>query len=177
PGPFTTEALDAGEAVTCVGAPYGLVPEISRLGSSGTAVRWAVHELPVLPGARGMEPALAEAERELQVTLRESTEALAALDVARWRPEVGDAVRALREGYEEDGMPPDTSARARRVLALGRRVWAIVVLAGEDNGGAATAGEIHRRTAALAPLARASRRAIVAACNDALSPGQPSTER
>ncbi len=182
PGPFTGAAIDAGEAVTCAGAPYGVVPEVSPLGSSGTAVRWQVHELPAHhAGGPPRGGGLQEAERELQWALREATAVLTALDVARWRPEVAEAVRALREGFEEDGLAPGTASGARRVLALGRRVRAIALLAAQDHGAAASAAEMSRRAAALAPLERAGRRAIVAACNDALEAvdagGQPRTER
>jgi hypothetical protein len=55
--------------------------------------------------------------------------------------------------------------RAQRMLATALRCRRIVELALADDGGALTAGEAERRRAALVPLDRASRRAVVAACS------------
>ncbi len=172
PGPpaFNTAALEAGEAVLCGPSPaYGLVPTRTPLGSSGTAVRWQAQGIAAAP-APGT-PSLAEAERMLQETMRQVTAELVRLDVARWRPEVADALRSLRDGGHDDTvLAPGAPARAVRVLATARRLAAIAALAGADAGAAVSAREITLRGGALAELSRASRRAMAAACNAVYEP-------
>jgi hypothetical protein len=171
PGPaaFNGLALDAGEAVLCetAQAPLGLVPAVQRRGSSLIAVCWHTHPVAARPASP--LPSLADAEHALQRSLREATAELVALDVARWRPELAAQIAALREPAAADsGLAPGYPARAHRIITLARRVGAIAALACDDHGGAASAGEQARRTAALAPLARASRHAIAAAVNAVL---------
>ncbi|NHC14107.1 hypothetical protein [Motilibacter deserti] len=172
PAEFTTAAVDAGEAVVSAGSPdgtaYGLLPEVAALGSSGTMVRW--HARPVRPVPLGALPGLREAEAELTAALREATEELVRLDVARWRPEVGEALLRLRSAPQEDGLGPGYSPRARRVLGTAQRVAAIAALATEEPGAAVSAGQMRLRSAALDRLAEASRRAVVAAVNSPLEP-------
>lgn len=172
PGPAELNVLatEAGEVVLTDGAvPLALVPVTEALGSSGTAVRWLVGTAGV---ARvGDLPSLAEAERELAATMREATEVLARLDVARADPAAARALDRLRSGCgEQDALSPDFPARALRVLALAVRVGAIAALADASGGGAVTAGELAARAEALRPLRRASRRALAAACNAPLEP-------
>jgi hypothetical protein len=50
------------------------------------------------------------------------------------------------------------------MTALALRCRRIVEIALADDGGAVTVGETERRRAALLPLDRAARRALVAAC-------------
>jgi hypothetical protein len=175
PGPpaFNALAVDATQAVLTAGssAPLGLVPSVTALGSSGTAVSWRVHE--VLDGRTPSAPSLREAERSLQQALREATEELVALDVARWSPEVGPAIASLRDRSRDvdTGLAAGYPAEAHRVLMTARRVGAIVELAGRSSGAAISAGEMARRTAVIAPLARASRHAMAAACNVVFEPG------
>ena len=154
PPDFNAEALDAGEAVVLRGVDLGLVPV-----RAGAGVVWRclpAHE-------RRQLPDLAEADTELRGALPRVADELAALDVARWRPEVADELMALRRPQElpvPDGMLP----RAQRMVALATRCRAIVELALADDGGAITAAESDRRREALRPLDRAARRALVAAC-------------
>jgi hypothetical protein len=89
---------------------------------------------------------------------------LAELDVARWRPEVADELMALRRPTPLL-VPASTGSRQQRMLALAARCRTIVELALADEGGAVTAAEADRRRAALLPLDRAARRAMVAACS------------
>jgi hypothetical protein len=91
-------------------------------------------------------------------------DALADLDVARWRPEVADELMALRRTDDLE-VPDGTSPRAQRMVALATRCRRIVALALADDGGAVTAAEADRRRDALRPLDRAARRALVAACS------------
>ncbi len=154
PPAFNAEALEAGEAVVLRGADLGLVPV-----RAGAGVVWRC--LPAV--SRRLLPDLAEADTSLRGALPATADALAALDVARWRPEVADELMALRR-TQPMAVPDGTSARAQRMLALAARCRSIVALALEDQGGAITAGEADARRAALLPLDRAARGAMVAAC-------------
>ena len=152
PPTFNAEALDVGEAVVVADAGLGLVPR-----RTGAAVTWTVH-----PAARRQLPDVGEADRGLRAALVDSANELARLDVARWRPEVADELLNLRHRSPvaaPAGVPPRCVELAGRALqAVG-----IVELALEDDGGAVSAAEIVAREAALLPLARAGRRALVAA--------------
>jgi hypothetical protein len=155
PAAFNAEALEVGQAVVLQGADLGLVP-----ARAGAGVVWRC--LPA--NARRQVPDLGEADTALRAALPEAADALAALDVARWRPEVADELMALRRTSDlslPDGMPP----RAQRMVALAARCRRIVELALDDDGGAVTAHEADRRRDALRPLESAVRRALVAACS------------
>jgi len=173
PGPreFNLAALSAGEAALTVdGSPLGFVPTPSTVDGLSEVV-WQAYPVTAVWG-HGL-PSLSEAERGLHETLREATDVLLRLDVARWRPEVADALRDLRDGAgAEDALPPGYPPRARRVLVLARRVGAITELAVADHGAAVSAGEMAVRTATLRPLAEASRRAEVAAYNAITEPSR-----
>ena len=142
-------------------------------------VVWTAHpvvDTPVLVTAA--LPALAEADQHLAVALREATELLSALDVARWDPDSAEAVDALRQGrLDGDGLAPGYPNRAHEVLARARRLRAVIELAGRGDGAAVTAGEAAARRAALVPLDRAARYAEMAAFNAVLEPGDASAER
>ena len=157
PAPFNAEALEAGQAVVLTGADLGLVPV-----RAGAGVVWRC-----LPATSHRQvPDLPEADTGLRAALPAAADALAALDVARWRPEVADELLSLRRTSDLP-VPPGTDPRAQRVLALAARCRRIVALALRDDGGAVTAGEADRRRGALLPLDRAARRALVAACQPA----------
>ena len=179
PGPsaLTTAALAAGEAVllpAVADGGVGLVPV-----ESGDQVIWMVHPVldsPVLVTAA--VPALAEADQELAVALREATELLAGLDLARWDPDSAEVVELLRRGrLDGDGLAPGYPNRAHEVLARARRLRAVIELAGRGDGAAVTAGEAAARRAALVPLDRAARYAEMAAYNAVLEPGNVAPPR
>jgi hypothetical protein len=155
PPAFNAEALEAREAVVLHGADLGLVPV-----RAGAGVVWRC--LPA--SSRRQVPDLSEADTGLREALPLVADALAELDVARWRPEVADELMALRRTEELD-VPAQMSPRAQRMVALASRCRRIVDLALVDDGGAVTAAEADRRRAALLPLDRAARRALVAACS------------
>jgi hypothetical protein len=155
PSAFTAEATDVGEAVLLVGSGLGLVPH--RVGAG---VQWQAH--PAEDLAQVPDPT--EADQLLRRTLLESGEQLADLDVARWRPEVADALMELRRGGDLT-VPPVMVARNVRLVTLATRCRAVVDLALEDDGAAVTAGEADARRRALLPLDQAARRALVAACS------------
>jgi hypothetical protein len=159
PREFNTAALEAGEAVVLEGAGLGLVPH-----RAGAGVVWQA-----LPADRRPLDDLGEGDRSLRACLSEAANLLAALDVARWRPEVADELMNLRHRttyLAPAGTPP------RAVELAGRAVQAleIVALATEDHGGAVTALEMMRREDALRPLDGAARRALVAACSPEVWP-------
>lgn len=153
PGPpaFNAAALEAGAAVVSVGASLGLVPEVGR-----AVVRWTVDDVGV--GGEGALPPLRDAERELDAAVRAAAEELGMLDVARWRPEVAEALTSLRSGSTLR-FPPGHDPRAVRVAALAQRMLGVVTLARDDEGAAVSAAEMSLRSAALAPLERAARHA------------------
>ena len=105
PAAFNAAALEAGEAVVALDAAgfalHGLVPD--RVGA---AVTWQV-----MPAERRQLPDVGEADRALRAALPEAADALAALDVARWRPEVADRLMNLRHR-------PRARRAARRAAAL-----------------------------------------------------------
>jgi hypothetical protein len=152
PRAFNTDALEAGEAVVALGTGWGLVPQ-----RTGAAVLWSA-----LPAERRPLPDVGEADRALRAGLLEAAEALAALDVARWRPEVADRLIDLRH-REPVTAPAGVPDRCVDLAARGLQATEIVALALEDHGAAVSASEIARRRDALVPLDRAGRRALVAA--------------
>lgn len=186
PGPagFNSAALEAGAAVLATGtAALGLVPDVAdnpdpraatdavngRVRADVSTQSWQTYD--VSPARTTDVPSLAEADRALQRALRVSVEELVRLDVARWRPEVAAAVGAIHDGAGGEAvLPPGHPPRAHLLLATALRVAAIVELAGGHPGAAVSAAEMTRRTAALEPLERASRHAVMAASNAALEP-------
>lgn len=154
PPGFNAEAVEVGEAAVLRGADLGLVPV-----RAGAGVVWRC----LGANERRQVPDLAEADTELRGALPRAADDLAALDVARWRPEVADELMALRRPRDLP-LPAGMEPRAQRMVALASRCRAIVELALVDDGGAITAAEADRRRHALIPLDRAARRALVAAC-------------
>lgn len=156
PPAFNEAALDSGEAVVLAGVGIGLVPRYV-----GPAVQWTVHR------ATSPAPAdLGEADRGLRAALIEAAESLAALDVAKWKPEVADAlidIRRIGTGKGDD-LAPGYEARAIKAAATARRCLAIADAALDDDGAAVTGAEADARRRALLELAAAARRALVAAC-------------
>ena len=161
PPAFNTAALEAGEAVVAIGAESGLVPR--RVGPT---VEWTAY-----PAARRQVPDIGEADRELRTTLLSSANALAELEVARWRPEVADELLDLRH-LRLPKSPPGVPERCAELAARGLQAVGIAGLALADDGGATSAGVAARRRAAIVPLDLAGRRALVAACSpEAWPPG------
>ena len=159
PPELNAAALEVGEAVVALGADAALVP--SRVGPT---VEWTL-----LPARRRPLPDVGEADRDLRRVLIESAEALARLDVARWRPEVADRLMNLRHRPAVVA-PPGVPSRCVDLAARGLQAIGIVELALEDDGGALSAAEITTRRTALVPLARAGRHALVAACSPEVWP-------
>lgn len=154
PGDFNVEVVDVGEGVVLEGADLGLVPH-----RAGAGVVWSCH--PAV--SRRQVPDPSEADTLLRRALLSTTDTLADLDVARWRPEVADELMALRRSTDLV-FPHAMAPRAVRLASLATRCRTIVDLALADDGGAVTAAEADARRQALSPLDHAARRALVAAC-------------
>jgi hypothetical protein len=159
-GPATLNALalDHGEAVVCPDAGRALVPEQGE-----EVVVWHVVE------ARPRQlPDVGEADRGLRSATLEAAAALAALDVAKWRPEAAD----LFLGGPRDAPTAPSGVPSRCVDLAGRALTAraIVDLALEVDGGSVSMSEAQARQDALLPLERAARRALVAACSPEVWP-------
>jgi hypothetical protein len=174
PGPFTQDALAAGEGVLALradGSGWGMVPGINSHGSeldgTVTTVRWQAYPVSAIGPDPG--PFLHEAEHDLVLGLADATRALVDLDVARWNPDVADALsdlrRAARRGISDDELPQSWPTRARDVLVRTRQLATLVQLADHDPGGAIDARESEARAVVLRDLARVVRRARVAAYN------------
>ncbi len=167
PGEFTSAALLAGEGV--ITGSLGLVPQpVEHRSGSGDVwhtVTWQAYQLRQQPGPPADVPTASEAEAELSAALTAATQELTTLDVARWRPELGEALTALRRGTGVD-LPPGYDPRSRRLYARASVLDRVLALAAEDPiGGAVNAHEAQQRAQVLRPLATACRRALVAASN------------
>lgn len=171
PPPFNEAALDAGEATIVTGitpsAPEVLLPGEREPGLGlipsyvGPAVQWTV-----MPARTPPPSDLGEADRGLRAALIEAAESLAALDVARWKPELADELIDIRRigSDTRDTLAPGYDPRAVKTAATARRCLAIAGAALTDDGAALTGTEAQARRAALTGLARAARQALIAAC-------------
>jgi hypothetical protein len=118
---------------------------------------------------RRQVPDLAEADTGLRSVLPQVADELATLDVARWRPEVADRLMNLRHRHAVT-TPPGVPARCAELAARGLQALEIAELALEDDGGALTSYDAEARRAAITPLGRAGRRALVAAASPEVWP-------
>ncbi|PVU81250.1 hypothetical protein DDP54_17030 (plasmid) [Cellulomonas sp. WB94] len=170
-------AAAAGECLlVATGArSYAAIPRVEEFGSvyePGHLVRWEVVTVPEWQtGLIGQVGSLADAERDLRTALTQATRALAALDVARWRPDAAEAIASLRsDGNPGWRLPRGVDARRVRVLASAARLRAIVALATADDGGAVNLWQADQRSTALREVDRAARRAMSAATLPAPDP-------
>ncbi|ACQ80567.1 conserved hypothetical protein [Beutenbergia cavernae DSM 12333] len=169
PAAASGAALDAGECVlvrTGAGARV-LVPEVHAFGSAlepGAHVDW--HVVPAGPEAVGPAPlSLGEARAGLLEAMLTATQALAAIDVARWRDEAADLVREAASPHPPDGwdLPAELDQRRVDVLLRAARLLAIAELATSDDGAAITSWQADRRLGALLDVRAAARHAVAAA--------------
>ena len=175
PAAVSAAAVEAGECVLVEadGRFFAAVPAVERFGSvyeSGHLVRWDVRDIPSWRTAvLGQVGSLADAERRLRTGLLQATEALAALDVARWRPDAAEAIAGLRRTTPAGwGPPPSLDARRANVIATATRLLAIVRLATEDDGGAVNLWQADQRSTALREVDRIARHALAAASTSLL---------
>ena len=170
PATVSAAAVAAGECVL-VQTPLGsfaAVPGVEAFGSvfePGHLVTWAVCRVPDWrTGMLGTIGTLPESERDLRGALVSATEALASLDVARWRPDAAATIASLRSDADLGGqVPPGLDGRRLRVLVTAARLRAIVALAADDDGGAVNLWQADQRSSALREVDRAARRAMSAA--------------
>ena len=174
PGPFSAAALEAAEGVLALrpdGTGTGLVPALTAHGSpfDGTVTTVAWTAWPVVAAGPDPGPFLHDAEHDLRRGVVEVAGVLRDLDVARWRPEVAEALQDLRRqaraGLDDDELPGGYPVRARDLLVRARQLGAVVQLALEDTGGAVDTREAVERERALRGLGSLVRRARVAAYN------------
>jgi hypothetical protein len=173
-------AVDAEEAVVSVPAGPGAaawtwVPEVEAFGSAldqGHQVRWRCWRHPETARTPATAFAdLGEAERELRTALTRSADALAGLDVARWRDDAAEGIAGVRSAAADGRvLPPGLAPRAVRVLGTASRVRGIVALATVDDGGAVSGWEASQRSTLLRALDATARRAVVAASSPEVGP-------
>jgi hypothetical protein len=156
PSDFNLDALDAGQAVVLHGSGLGLLPT-----TVGHAVHWRA--APACPPS--YLPDVSAADRELRSALLEASDQLAELDVSAWSPDAADALLNLRAPIRLDAPMALPSGVAARAFTSGLRTMEIVRLATRDEGGSVSAHDARCRRDLLAPLERASRTAVVAACS------------
>ncbi|GAA1869053.1 hypothetical protein [Myceligenerans crystallogenes] len=168
-------ATEAGECVvvTTPAGSFAAVPAITPFGSHlepGHLVEWQVHPVPDWStGLLGAIGTLSDAERELRSSLITATEALDALDVARWRDDAREAIERLRSADTARWPVPELDGRRARVLQLATRLRAIVALGSfdadgrRDDGGAVNLWQADQRSTALREVDRTARHAISAA--------------
>ncbi|MGZ5398637.1 MAG: hypothetical protein ACXWDM_01405 [Nocardioides sp.] len=161
PPALTALALEHGSAAVCVEAGLALVPD-----EGFETVTW--HVTAAQPRQL---PDVGEADRALRRTTVEAADALASLEVARWRPEAADLF--LDGTRHHPVAPPGVPERCVTLAARALTARSIVELALDDDGGATSVSEIARRREALVPLDRAARRALVAACSPEVWPPEP----
>lgn len=173
-------AAAAGECVlvaTGTGS-FAAIPTVEEFGSvyePGHLVHWEVSSVPEWQtGLIGQVGSLADAERDLRAALTQATHALAALDIARWRPDAAEAIASLRsDGNPGWRLPRGIDGRRVRVLASAARLRAIVALATADDGGAVNLWQADQRSTALREVDRAARRAMSAATLPVPDPEAP----
>ncbi len=154
PAALNHAAIDAGGAVLVLGAGLAWVPR-----HVGPTVEWTTYR-----ADRRQVPDVGEADRELRSALPVVADALAALDVARWRPEAADALMNLRR-LTPVAAPRGIPERCVDLMTRGLALLDVVELALLDDGAAVSASQIQQRRDALMPLARSARRAVTAAAS------------
>lgn len=163
PLPGLALALDEGEAVLLEGGEGSSLEGRSILlvpRASGTSVTWVAHVL-------GSSPApfdASQARRDVHLATEEATQTLVALDLARERPELAEALTDLVTAVVDPRLlPPSLAVRQRDLLERSLRLLSICELALEDDGAAATASQGLARSRVLRRLGTVARRGVAAA--------------
>lgn len=160
PGPpdFNEEAVARGEAVLTIGGPPHAVLSDGR-GA------WTLHD--VLADLR-TPLSLRDAERDLGQVMREATELLLALDVARWEPAAAEVLQRQPGCAARPVLPITHPPQAHHVLVSSQRLILMVEVARRSDGAALTAAETAARAQALREIDAAARRGLEAACSTPL---------
>ena len=158
---LTPMALESGQAA--VGRRVALVPE--QLGPE--AVSWTAFDLSAAPPAPpAVEGTLRSVSGELDLAVGDSARTLAALDLARWNPEVPALLAGLAKTVRAPGLPADHDPLALSVLGRAQRLARVLDLAMANAPGAAVNhAQAAARDSALRPLADAVRHATMASYN------------
>lgn len=155
PPAFNERAVAHGAAVLTVGGPPRALLDAGR-GA------WTVHA--VAPDPRSPMP-LPEARRELARVMRQATELLLRLDVARWEPAAAEVLEHRSSREQPQPLPLSFPPEAHTVLESAQRLLAIVDAARHSDGTAITAEEMRSRAGVLRGLDAAARRGVEAACS------------
>jgi hypothetical protein len=94
--------------------------------------------------------------------MTEATQALAALDIARGREEIGRELQNLERATEHLNLPSSLPGRAQRMIAMGHRLLGIIDIARRGDGASVSATSASMRLDALAPLDQSARHALCA---------------
>lgn len=154
PPAFNADVIEATEGVVLHGPDLGLVPT-----RTASVTSWQVTR--ATPPS--YLPPVAEAARGLRSCMGAAADALAALDVASWRPEVADDLQVLRRPGSRVESVPFAAPECARLASDALRAAAIVELAWSDDSGTLSVWEAEQRSTALRPLHHAARTALVAA--------------
>lgn len=165
-GPFTSEALSAGEAV--IVGTVGVVPQaqqhVSGSGDTWQTVTWRTFPLVELPTDVDIV-SVPEADAALSEAVREATTTLTTLDVARWNSELDSVMSRVHDPHDQQ-LPRGFDARSRRLYSRATLLNNALAVAETDAlGGAVTAHGATERLATLRPLRMVCRQAIVAVCH------------
>ncbi|MDQ1670880.1 MAG: hypothetical protein QOE40_2941 [Actinomycetota bacterium] len=157
PGPpaFNEKAVARGEAVLTVGGPpQAILPE-------GRGA-WTLHQV---VADKRTPLSLRDAERAVNQVMREATQLLLSLDVARWEPAAAEVLLHQSARATRPLLPSTTSPQAHHVLTLSQRLLGIVEVARRSDGAALTAAATAARAQALRELEAAARHGLEAACS------------
>jgi hypothetical protein len=163
PGPFTTAAVEAGQAV--LGGGLGLVPAetANPLSSARPLVTWRAYPI----GDPAPDPLqLSEATHDLAVAIRETASLFTAADLTGTRADVGSELARARRIGEQIDLPRGFPQRATALVAQAERLSIALDLALSDAEGlAADRAAMGTRAQALRALAATVRRTRQAAYN------------
>lgn len=149
-------ATQVGQLV--VGSGLVLLPDDAAPDSGWLALE--LTDTAHAPATPGEQQTIGQAAGALRLAVMETTDALAALDVARWNP----GVASLRQHEQPVSLPPDHEPAAAALATRCSQLAAILELACADApGGALNSFGVGRRDAALRPLAVAVREGLMTA--------------
>lgn len=172
-GSWTAPALDAGEAVVTHASV--LVPVVEAFGNDiegyTTVTRWQIHDRSAVMAQPRPHAGIAEADRELRAALTTAVDHLAGVDVARWSPELAEAVadiRTLRRSGDPfaSGLPRSYGPQARELIARAGVVERIIDAANSAATTLLDSVNGIERARALNGLAASVRESICAGINE-----------
>jgi hypothetical protein len=162
PTSFRDVALEAGQAV--YGRDFGIsvLPGPDTPSSAGRELVWHRGEVSGLPP----DPiSTADAENELTDAIRETASLFAARGTTSWLADIAPALSNARRAGERLHLPASHPPRAVRLIAQAERLTAVFRVLDRDDTAQLTAADVAERTAGLAPLRLAVRRALLAGYN------------